>query len=52
MARAIVELSRLSKSDWKIMSENCYLKARSYSWDDAAEAYEKALLRAAALRAD
>lgn len=48
LAEAIVSLCRFSDDEWRAMSEAAYAKATSYTWDDATEQFEQALLRAIA----
>ena len=43
MARAIERIYYLSETDWRAMSEAAYLRANSYSWEDATTLFEKAL---------
>ena len=46
MARAIERLCQLSDVEWQVMSDAAYAKATSYTWDDASELFEAALLHA------
>ncbi|HIK38764.1 MAG: glycosyltransferase family 4 protein [Geminocystis sp.] len=46
MARAIEEIVQMSQQEWQKMSSLAYKTATSYTWDEAAELFEKALCRA------
>jgi len=48
MAAAIVRIVSLEESSWRAMSEAASERCRSYSWDDAARAFEAELIRAVA----
>ncbi|MBD3880502.1 glycosyltransferase family 4 protein [Phormidium tenue FACHB-886] len=43
MARAIVKLCRFSESEWKAMSDMAYVKATSYTLENAVDLFESAL---------
>lgn len=43
MANAILQIAEMSDAEWQKMSEICYQKSHSYSWDDATALLEKAL---------
>ena len=43
MARAIMQVCSLSESEWEAMSDAAYLKATSYTWEDAVDRFEEAL---------
>lgn len=47
MARAIVRVAALSDADWRQLSESAYQRATGYTWDDATDLFEGALVRAA-----
>jgi glycosyltransferase involved in cell wall biosynthesis len=44
MAQAIVRIATMPDAEWTAMSEAAYLTARRYTWDDAAERFESALV--------
>ena len=46
MARAIVHVHDLPQERWKEMSNSPYRKARGYTWDNATNLFEEALLHA------
>jgi len=46
MAEAIVDIARMPEFDWSAMSDCAYETATRYTWDDATEAFERALERA------
>ena len=46
MGEAIVRISSMTDGEWKVMSDAAYLTATAYTWEDAADQFEKALLRA------
>lgn len=46
MARAIETIAQMSQQEWQNMSSLAYKTATSYTWDEAAELFEKALSRA------
>lgn len=46
MAKAIIDICSFSHSQWQLMSEKAYSKATSYSWEDATDLFEAALLTA------
>jgi glycosyltransferase involved in cell wall biosynthesis len=48
MARAIKQVCSLSESEWEAMSDAAYLKATSYTWEDAVDRFEEALQTAMA----
>ena len=43
MAEAIIKLCYFADNEWLIMSQNAYKTAISYTWNDAASLFEKAL---------
>lgn len=43
MSKAIQHVLTLSNSEWKSMSDNAWITANSYTWDNAAELFEAAL---------
>ncbi|HEY9660633.1 MAG TPA: glycosyltransferase family 4 protein [Allocoleopsis sp.] len=43
MARAIEQVCALSEEAWQAMSDAAYLKATSYTWEDATDRFEQAL---------
>jgi glycosyltransferase involved in cell wall biosynthesis len=47
MAAAIVRVLSQSPEDWKRMSDAAFEIAQSYSWDDATDLFERALMTAA-----
>lgn len=47
LARAIIEVVRLTEWDWRTLSDAAYALARSSSWDVAADRFEAALLETA-----
>lgn len=46
LADAIVRICGLPEPDWRALSDAAYKIATSYTWDDAADAFEAALRRA------
>lgn len=46
MAKAIIKIEQMSNDEWKLMSDQAYKTATSYTWDDAAKLFEQALYRA------
>ena len=46
MAAAIVRLCRLPDAEWRAMSDAAYSIATRYSWDDATNLFERALMAA------
>lgn len=46
MARAIEWVCNLTDAEWQAMSDAAYIKATSYTWDDATEKFEAALYQA------
>ncbi|MFM7424929.1 MAG: glycosyltransferase family 4 protein [Elainella sp.] len=46
LAKRIIQVLQLSEPDWQRMSDAAYNQALSYSWDDAAQLFEKALEQA------
>jgi glycosyltransferase involved in cell wall biosynthesis len=48
MAEAILKIAQMSESEWQHLSNRAYGKAASYTWDDAVERFEAALLEAIA----
>lgn len=47
MAEAIVRVARMPEAEWRGLSDAGYATATRYSWDDAADLFEQAVLRAA-----
>ncbi len=47
LAAALVETISLSPDAWRAMSDAAHTRAHSYTWDDAAKAFEAALMRIA-----
>ena len=47
LAAALVETVSLSPDAWQAMSDAAHTRAHSYTWDDAAKAFEAALMRIA-----
>lgn len=47
MAKAIVDVARMSDSAWRQMSDRAHATATSYTWDDATDLFEAALERIA-----
>jgi glycosyltransferase involved in cell wall biosynthesis len=41
----LTELLSLPPETWRVMSEAAHVKANSYTWDDAARAFEAELLK-------
>ena len=52
MAAAIIRLCQLPASEWQVFSEAAYRRARSYSWEDAADRLEQQLTQASAVSID
>lgn len=48
MAEAIIRVCRMPDGEWRELSERARAKAASYTWDDAADLFEKALAHAVA----
>lgn len=48
MARAILDIAAMEDAQWRAMSERAYATARGYTWDDATDLFEQALLDARA----
>lgn len=46
MAREIVRVCRMDDASWRALSDGAYQKASQYTWDDATDLFEAALLRA------
>jgi glycosyltransferase involved in cell wall biosynthesis len=46
LAKRLVDVLSLDDNQWQIMSEAAYNTARSYTWDDATDLLEKALITA------
>jgi len=44
MAKAMLMVSDMPNAEWQTMSEKAYDRVSKYSWDDATELFEKALL--------
>lgn len=51
MARAIVEICRMDEATWEAMSDAAFEATRAYSWDDATDRFEAALLSATRMTA-
>jgi glycosyltransferase involved in cell wall biosynthesis len=47
MAAGIVRIARMGEDEWEAMSQAAHRTASSYTWDDAADRFERALERAA-----
>ncbi len=47
MARMIVDVARMDDAAWREMSRQAHHTASGYTWDDATDAFEAALRRAA-----
>jgi glycosyltransferase involved in cell wall biosynthesis len=47
MADAIARVAAMTEEDWRRMSDAAYSTATSYTWDDATDQFETALMRAA-----
>jgi glycosyltransferase involved in cell wall biosynthesis len=47
MARAIESIARMDNAAWRAMSDKAHAVASRYTWDDATDRFEAALLRAA-----
>lgn len=45
MAACLVELLQKSPQEWRAMSDAAYKRVTSYTWDDAAKAFEAALVK-------
>ena len=46
MAQAIERVVAMSEAEWRDLSDNAYRTASRYTWDDATDRFEQALLRA------
>jgi glycosyltransferase involved in cell wall biosynthesis len=46
MARAIERVVAMSEPEWRDMSDNAYRTASRYTWEDATDQFEEALVRA------
>ena len=46
LADGALEILQMNSSNWQAMSAAAELTARSYTWDDAAERFESALVEA------
>lgn len=44
MSEAIVRISTMSESEWRVMSDAAYATAIAYTWDDATDRFEAALM--------
>jgi glycosyltransferase involved in cell wall biosynthesis len=47
MSEAIVRIAAMADTEWRTMSNAAYRTATSYTWDDAADQFEAAVMRAA-----
>lgn len=47
MAEAIVKVCTMSEVEWRVMSDAAYATATKYTWDDATDLFEAALVTAA-----
>lgn len=47
MSEAIVRISTMSESEWRAMSDAAYATATSYTWDNATDQFEAAVLQVA-----
>jgi glycosyltransferase involved in cell wall biosynthesis len=47
MANAIERVSKMTDAEWRAMSDAAYATASRYTWDDATERFERALMRVA-----
>ena len=47
MAEAIVRVSSMSESEWRAMSDAAHATATAYTWDQAADQFEAAVLQVA-----
>jgi glycosyltransferase involved in cell wall biosynthesis len=45
LADRLAHVLRLPDAEWRAMSDAAHARARSYSWDDAADLFESALAR-------
>jgi len=43
LAKAVIKILSLPNEDWMKMSDQAYLTAHSYTWDDATDLFEKSL---------
>ena len=48
MAKAIIRICTMSDQEWRTMSDAAYATATGYTWDDATDRFEAALVRAVA----
>ena len=46
MARAIERVAAMPEAEWRCMSDKAYVTATQYTWDDATDRFEAALVRA------
>lgn len=46
MARAIVQICRLSEIEWRALSDTAFDRVKKYTWDDAVDRFEAALKQA------
>jgi glycosyltransferase involved in cell wall biosynthesis len=46
MARAIVSICQLANEDWRTLSDTAYQRVTGYTWDNATDLFEAALVRA------
>lgn len=51
IADAILQIARMTPSEWRVMSDAAHATAHAYTWDDATDRFEQALLRARQLSA-
>lgn len=52
LGERLADVLRLSADDWKAMSDAAHDRARRYSWDDAADRFERFLIAGVAASAD
>lgn len=52
MAAAIVRVAEMTETQWRQMSDAAYATASAYTWEDATDRFERALLRAVERRAE
>jgi hypothetical protein len=46
MAEAIERVCRMGEAEWRAMSDRAYAHVSRYTWEDATDRFEAALLRA------
>lgn len=47
MSEAIVRISSMADSEWKTMSDAAHMTATTYTWEEATDKFEKAIIRVA-----